>query len=376
MKQKYLLVTLDFPPEPGGIQNYLYNFCGVVGAQNIAVLKTRAFNKGQMLPEIFNVYESGFLKKNKGKLFKLNVLFLLWKFFKINPRDFRLIFCGNIYAGAVGFFAYLLLGINYIVIAHGGEIKKMHHWDVFKPIKMIIIKYAKGFVSNSQYTKNLLVNLGIPADKILKILPATNLKIPEELKNDSMIEQRSIKVLKLLTIARLVPTKGVDIVIRSLKIVKDRGFQFKYDIIGDGPQRSELNQIVEDAGLQNRVVFCGPISEEKKTQYLAGCDLFILLSRETNFSVEGFGIVFIEAGIFGKPVIGSTIGGVSEAIVHRSTGLLVSPENIEEVANTIISLIKNDDLRIKMGHANRVRVEQEFRWEHRRPIIERLLQQT
>ena len=83
-------------------------------------------------------------------------------------------------------------------------------------------------------------------------------------------------------------------------------------------------------------------------------------ARQIGADVEGFGIVFLEAALCGKPSVGSRSGGIPEAIEHGKTGILVDPENVDEIARELIRLLKDNDLRIKMGEAAKERVLKHF----------------
>ena len=88
-----------------------------------------------------------------------------------------------------------------------------------------------------------------------------------------------------------------------------------------------------------------------------------MLSRETyGQSREGFGIVFLEANAFGKPVIGGNTGGVPDAIVHKETGLLVDPNSTEDISNAIIYLLENSSEAHRLGENGRIRVQNELNW--------------
>ena len=92
------------------------------------------------------------------------------------------------------------------------------------------------------------------------------------------------------------------------------------------------------------------------------CDLFILTSREieTNGEVEGFGIVFLEAGACGKPVIGARSGGIQDAVIDKMTGILVDPSDISGTSEAIIKLLSDEELRNRLGKNGKIRVEKEL----------------
>ena len=116
--------------------------------------------------------------------------------------------------------------------------------------------------------------------------------------------------------------------------------------------------------LQDNVVFTGYVTEDKKAFYYNAAEIFIMPSRELeNGDVEGFGIVFLEANAYRKPVIGGKSGGVVDAIVDGKTGLLVNPTDAKEIAFAIIRLLGNKDYATQLGVQGRKRVERDFNWE-------------
>jgi phosphatidylinositol alpha-1,6-mannosyltransferase len=111
------------------------------------------------------------------------------------------------------------------------------------------------------------------------------------------------------------------------------------------------------------VRFAGEVHDHDLPSYYAACDIFLLPNRVEGGDFEGFGIVFLEAAATEKPSIGGRTGGVSEAIEGGVTGLLVSGEDIPELAEAIRRLAASVDLRRAMGQAARARVLGSFTWE-------------
>ena len=108
--------------------------------------------------------------------------------------------------------------------------------------------------------------------------------------------------------------------------------------------------------------FAGKVDDEKLPSYYQSCNVFILTSREIKErgEAEGFGIVFLEAGACGKPVIGSKSGGIPDALIDSVTGILVDPLDIEGIADAIIRLLSNENLAARLRKNGRKRVEKEL----------------
>ena len=157
----------------------------------------------------------------------------------------------------------------------------------------------------------------------------------------------------LLCVGRLVSYKGVEFLIRALEGLKARLW-----IAGAGPLQGELESLVEEKGLGDRVEFLGQVSDEDLIAYYHACDVFVLPSI-TN--AEMFGVVQLEAMACSKPVISTDLPtGVPWVNQHGKTGFVVPPGNAVELAHAIGLLLSNRKLREEMGEAGRERVEQHF----------------
>ncbi len=167
----------------------------------------------------------------------------------------------------------------------------------------------------------------------------------------------------LLSIARLFDYKGHDIVIQALPIVIERIPELKFVIGGTGPYRRDLERLVEDMGLESYVDFVGYIPDEEISSYYSASDAFILNSRLSKNDVEGFGIVLLEAMAYGTPVIGGRSGGIVDAIIDEQTGLLVDPEDPNDVARAIIRLLDHPDYANKLLRNAQTRIKRKLNWE-------------
>ena len=132
----------------------------------------------------------------------------------------------------------------------------------------------------------------------------------------------------------------------------------QYVVVGDGNYRPELERLAQQSSARNSILFRGPLTDGDKWATYAEASLFVLPSSE-----EGFGLVFLEANSFGKPVIGTNIMAIPEAIVHGKSGLLVELHDKDALANAMIKLL-GDPVRMKrMGQFGYERVREEFTWD-------------
>ncbi|MBL7996885.1 glycosyltransferase family 4 protein [bacterium] len=164
----------------------------------------------------------------------------------------------------------------------------------------------------------------------------------------------------ILTVARLVSAKGHDVVIRALHILKFNHPDAVYIIVGEGVERPSLERLVKELHLEDRVFFAGYVNDEQLEMYYGVCDVFVMAGRWTSNFVEGFGLVYIEAGVRGKPVIGTRVGGIPEAIVENKSGFVIEPENPEALAEKISLLLTNESLRNDMSRFAFQHVKESF----------------
>jgi glycosyltransferase involved in cell wall biosynthesis len=157
----------------------------------------------------------------------------------------------------------------------------------------------------------------------------------------------------ILSVGRLVYYKGFEYLIRAMQQVRGRLI-----IIGDGPLRQKLQQLVAELGLEEKVVLAGEIQNANVTPYYHAADLFALASIARS---EAFGIVQIEAMAAGIPVVNTALdSGVPFVSLHNQTGLTVAPENPDALAAAINRLLDDQSLRQSLGRAASLRARQEF----------------
>jgi phosphatidylinositol alpha-1,6-mannosyltransferase len=159
-----------------------------------------------------------------------------------------------------------------------------------------------------------------------------------------------------------VERKGHATVIRALPDVLRVIPEAHYLIVGTGPVKEELEKLIIALGLEANVTFTGYVSDIELDSLFQLCELFVMVSREIpeKGDIEGFGIVYLEANLFRRPVIAARTGGVPDAVLHEETGLLVEPNDPRETASAIIHLLKNPGLAQELGDRGHDRVLQEF----------------
>ena len=213
-------------------------------------------------------------------------------------------------------------------------IKKIHHLD---ENKLVVIYYGL-----------------IPED--YKITESK-----EELRKEFNIPEDQFV---LLSVGRHVLRKRFDIVIEAIKIIKQKvpSIKIKYYLIGKGEETPRLKKMTEELDLEKEIEFLGFTDIKTRNKFFKLSDVFIMPSVVKKESIEGFGIVFIEANFFCIPVIGTFSGGIVEAVLNGETGLLVKENNINDLVEKILFFYFNEDKRRFMGKKGHERVIKNFNW--------------
>jgi glycosyltransferase involved in cell wall biosynthesis len=154
--------------------------------------------------------------------------------------------------------------------------------------------------------------------------------------------------LKVVTVGRLVSYKRVDRVLEAIVSLEDIGLV----IVGDGPERSHLTNLVKKLGLFSRVYFTGQRTKEETLSFMAACDFFIL-----NSTYEGLPHVILEAMGLGLPVIATAVGGTPEVVQDGVNGRLIPPDKDQELQIILADFLKKPEERLRLGRAAKVRVK-------------------
>ncbi|GAB4466024.1 MAG: hypothetical protein OHK0037_21370 [Elainellaceae cyanobacterium] len=218
------------------------------------------------------------------------------------------------------------------------------------------VSRSKAAITISKYNEELLKNLGADKKKIHVIRCGVNI--------DKWVfdpREKFRQIPKIGTLCRLVEKKGVDVLIEALSLLKEQDFAFTFEIVGDGPEKKKLSQMVLDRELDDSTSFLGAISNYKIPDWLYEIDIFVLACRKTNDGdQDGIPVALMEAMSIGIPVISTSISGISELIEDGISGFLAKPNDPITLAKKIKHLIyERNDLKFITTNA-RFRIEEEF----------------
>ncbi len=269
--------------------------------------------------------------------------------------------------------------LPYGVIWHGGDLlilrdkarrhpARRAHWER-------LLRGAAVFVANSRWTADVLSGLldewamASLADRIQVVHPGTTPALWQT--TPAAVEAfRHRHVLPagryLVTLARLVPHKGVDTGIDLLQHLlanaPDTFTDLRYLVIGRGPHLDALRHLAAVRGVADRVHFLTDIDDEDLAAALGVGEIYLGLSREEPGDVEGFGIALIEAAAAGLPVVAHRSGGMTDAVTDGDTGWLVNPADARHAHTAVRMLLADPEGARALGASGRDRVQRNFTW--------------
>ncbi len=223
----------------------------------------------------------------------------------------------------------------------------------------------------SSYSREHLLKLGAPESKI-RVIPGG---VGEEW-FQVVPELAPTRPPTLLTVARLDANKGHDTVIRALPALRQAFPDLRYVIIGPAtPYLETLRELARQLGVGEAVEYRGVVSDAELKQAYREADLFVMISRETEGYVEGFGLAFLEAAAAGLPSVAGRSGGIPDAVEDGVSGILVDPLSPEDVARGVRTLLEDRELLQKMGQQGRQRAWEHFRWGNVASMLTRAFQE-
>lgn len=366
---KILLLTLEYPPRIGGIAAYTCQQARHWPDKSDQIIVYAPKMAGDV---DFDQHNPWLVLRRQPYFWLiwprwLRMLVQVWQIIRREKVD--IVHVHHVLpAGYVVYLLNKLKKIPYILFFHGLDFG--YALKTKSKIRKLakIGQSAEKIVVNSNFVKNRVIEK-FPhwTDKIQIVYPCPSLE-------DTVIDGNKLKKLRqkynsnsrplIFTCARLVARKGQDMVIKSLLEVIERVPNVLYLICGRGNYKIELEKLVKQYNLAKNVEFIDFISKEDLPYLYSLADVFVMPARElADMDVEGFGIVFLEANLYGRPVVAGRSGGMPEAVEDGRTGILVNPLSIEEISRAIISLLTDNELADKLGRQGQDRVMSRFSWE-------------
>ncbi len=242
----------------------------------------------------------------------------------------------------------------------------VHGIEVWHPLPASArrgLALADKVLSVSDYSRNELVKNGGVARERIGLLPCALDPVWQAQYTPRMedVARPPMALPRPLTVARLSSSdryKGIDAVIHAMPEILREVPGVVYEVAGDGDDRPRLEALARTLGVSDHVRFRGRLWPDELAAAYEECSFFIMPS-----SREGFGIVFLEAALFGKPSIGGKQGGTPEVVEDGVTGALVDREDVSGLARSVVRMLSDQAERARMGEAARERLLERFTYE-------------
>ena len=377
-----LLVTFDYPPTVGGIAVVLERFWRLAGHSDCVILApdapgVHAIDAGHPVrTQRFPATSGGIFGGSIGKA----LTFLsgaLWTFAWVLRHRPQLLIAGQVVrAGPLAWCFHRVTGHPYDLWVYGGETRETYVGPAWlSRFLQRILRGARTLFTNSPYTTREMLNFGLPPARVVELPLGVDGEIFQPQTPDpELVDRLGLRDrLVFLTVGRLVERKGVDRMLEALAGLGDRLPPWRYLVVSDGPYRSALEGLAERLGITSQVVFCGFVEDACLPAFYNACDVFAMPNREVadpeqgSLSVEGFGIVFLEAASCGKPVIAGRSGGAVHAVDDGSTGWLVDGDDVASLQGALLDLA-DADRRQQMGAAG-IRFAARFDWQRSADLL-------
>src|SRR5665213_1577716 len=347
-RPRLLVLTPDFPPARGGIQVLTHRMAAGLTGLDTRVLAfdepgAASFDAGGRLDTRRLRVDN---RLGAGRIAALNAAAA------IEARRFRpdVTLSAHIVTSPAAALIGRVVGARTVQYFHANEIGGKPRLAAFAANRADVV------IAVSSYTASLIRASGAePSD--LRLSPP-GVDIPEA------VAPESAERPTVLSIARLKDSyKGHDVLIRALADVRTRVPDVELVVIGDGPLRGELERLAGSVGVAETVRFVGAVSDEDRDRWLRRADVFAMPNRLPGAPLagEGFGIVYLEAAAYGKPVLAGNVAGALDAVADGETGLLVDPEDPTAVAGALTTLLLDRELAARLGRAGAERAKS-FAW--------------
>jgi phosphatidylinositol alpha-1,6-mannosyltransferase len=373
---KHLFITQDYPPDRGGMARrhveLVRRFPNETESMIVSTVQldgAELFDRGESYP----IYRQPFHFREANRFSRQ----LQWSRWLVTNADtVDVIHCGNIRpAGYPTVWANSRLGTPYIVYVNGGdllrELEKTAKSALKKRTAHRIFGKASGIAATSEWVADLTRRV-MDQVEIHKPPPVAALGLGTDpgtfsasVDTGKLRERWNAKANPILiTVARLVPHKGQDTIIRALPKVATGFPGVRYVIVGEGPDQTRLSGLAKDLGVESNVIFAGAVSDADLPEAYATSTIYAGASRiDRAINAEGYGISFLEASASGLPVVAGDSGGVRSAVRDGETGIVIDPQDADKWAETILSLLRDDNRRKELGRAGRAAVESYYNWD-------------
>jgi phosphatidylinositol alpha-1,6-mannosyltransferase len=358
-----LLVTNDFPPRPGGIQQFVHNLAVRQPAGSVVVYASTW--RGADTFDAEQPFEV--VRESTGVLLPTPAVA------RTAARLARSRGCDTVWFGAAAPLGLLATGLRRragiaraVAQTHGHEVG----WAALPGARGLLRRVGRGVdvvTYLGEYTRTRLDRALHGLTDLQRLAPGVDVAAYHPDVDGSQVRARHGLADRpvVVCVSRLVPRKGQDTLIRAWPLVRRRVPGAALLVVGGGPHRATLERLARDGGVESDVVFTGSVPWEELPAHYAAGDVYAMPCRTRNrgLDVEGLGIVYLEASATGLPVVAGDSGGAPDAVRQGETGYVVGGRDVSRLAGRLVELLDDPALRRRMGAAGRAWVERDWRWE-------------
>jgi phosphatidyl-myo-inositol dimannoside synthase len=375
-----LVVTWNYPPRRGGIENLIGSLCRELKARHsvqVITAYTPAADRAEN--DVFRAPMPGLVAF---------AIYALWRGTILLARNegIAVVFGGSVLAVPLVLLLARLFGRRAIAQAHGLDI--IYSNFIYRQVCVRWLKFCDHVVANSRYTARLAQAQGVLRERIAVIPPGVDpARFGEPSDTDTVKQNWGVKDRRIiLFVGRLAKRKGVKEFIESslVQIVQEIP-EVCFLVVGDNPSESlvhrenavsEIQAVVATARVEKHVRMLGSLSDDDVIKMYQISDVVVLPALDIENDMEGFGIVALEAAAAGKPVVATRVGGIPDAVEDGKNGLLVDPGDYNSLSEVITSLLKDRESSFLKGQYGRCRVNKDFSWHRIANRYENLFEAT
>ncbi|GIF11826.1 glycosyltransferase family 4 protein [Actinoplanes teichomyceticus] len=368
-----LLVTNDFPPRPGGIQQFVHNLAVRQPAGSVVVYSSTW--KGAAAFDAEQPFEV--VREDTG------ILLPTPRVARRAAELARSHGCDTVLFGAAAPLGLLAHGLRRdagvtraVGITHGHEIG----WAALPGARGLLRRIARGndvITYLGEYQRVRLDRALHGLTRLRRLAPGVDVDTFHPGVDGSAVRGRHGLADRpvVVCVSRLVPRKGQDMLIRALPEIRRRVPGAALLLVSGGPYRKTLARLAREHDVEADVVFTGSVPWAQLPEHYAAGDVYAMpcRTRAAGLDVEGLGIVYLEASATGLPVVGGDSGGAPDAVREGETGYVVGGSDVAAIADRVAGLLSDPDRARAMGRAGRAWVEREWRWETQAARLTELL---
>lgn len=360
---RILIISRGFKPSIGGTETYINELYDNLSKKHSIICITHFNPNRKKQKNIFQIISPS----SSNRL----VSFLHFIFNSVGigvSKDFDIIHANTEVSGLSGIFIKLIKKKPLVTTIHDtGFIRFNPQWSrlgrAFRRIlRMLVCKFSDKIVTVSPGVKNQLIRFLGVSGKNIEVIPygIDTIKFNPSIKSNVRKIMNIKNKFMILFVGMLYPKKGLEYLIKSLYHLNKKFSKFKLFLVGTEiypSYKKFLINLIDKYKLRDKIIFVGPVTYNEIPKWYKACDVFVLPSIDT----EGLSLTCLEAGACGKPIIASTILEDTNAVLRDKTAIIVRPKNVEDLEKALFKLIKNRDLKEKIGLNGR-KYSEKFSW--------------